>query len=119
MKTERERGVNLVYSEALRTEVVNAVQSGMSYADACSKYGIKAKSTLQWWVKGRRGGTLGMKAKKCRNRESDLLSLLKKEKRELELALAKMSLKVYCLEAVIEEAGQHYQEDLKKKFIQQ
>ena len=119
MKMERERRVNPAYTEALRTEVVNAVHRGMSYADACSKYGIKAKSTIQGWVKGRGGATSRMKTKKGRNRESDLLIILQKEKRELELALAKMSLKVYCLETVIEEASQHYQEDLKKKFIQQ
>ena len=59
------------------------------------------------------------KSKGGQSKESESLIRLSKEKRELELALAKMSLKVYCLETVIEEAGKHYQEDLKKKFIQQ
>jgi len=57
------------------------------------------------------------KSKNIRSDASESLIKLSKEKRELELALAKMSLKVYCLETVIEEASKHYQEDLKKKFI--
>jgi len=38
-----------------------------------------------------------MKSKKIRFKESEVLSKLDKEKRELELALSRMSLKVHCL----------------------
>jgi transposase-like protein len=119
MKEEEGKRVSLEYNEAIKYEVVKAVQRGMSYNEACSKYGIKAPSTVYGWVKKGQGAKSRMKSKQSKNREPEILITLSKEKRELELALAKMSLKVYCLETVIEEASKHYQEDLKKKFTQQ
>ena len=109
------------YSEALKQEVALAVKGGMSYQEACAKYGIRAPSTVYGWVKSQ-GYVIRckkMKPKKSQIKETEALSKLEKEKRELELALSRMSLKVHCLEIVIEEAGKHYQEDLKKKFTQQ
>lgn len=119
MKVEEGKRVSLEYNEAVKYEVVKAVQRGMSYNEVCSRYGIKAPSTVYGWVKKGQGVKSGMGTKKSKNKESESLVALNKEKRELELALAKMSLKVYCLETVIEEASKHYQEDLKKKFTQQ
>ena len=119
MKSEEQ--IKTRYSEALKHEVAAAVKGGMSYQQACEKYAIKAPSTVFGWVKSHGGIARGkkMKTKKSQVKESEALSKLEKEKRELELALSRMSLKVHCLEIVIEEAGKHYQEDLKKKFIQQ
>ncbi len=119
MKEDRERRVGARYNEALKYEAVKAVKGGMSYAEVCSKYGIKAPSTVYGWVKGARGAESGMRTKKRQTKEPDSLIVITREKRELELALARMSLKVYCLETVLEEASKHYQEDLKKKFTQQ
>lgn len=109
------------YSEALKQEVALAVKGGMSYQEACAKYAIRAPSTVYGWVKSQGYVNRGkkMKPKKSQIKETELLGKLEREKRELELALSRMSLKVHCLEIVIEEAGKHYQEDLKKKFIQQ
>lgn len=118
-----ERGERVVtqYSEALKQEVVLAVKGGMSYQEACAKYAIRAPSTVFGWVKSQGYVIRGkkMKPKKSQIKETEALSKLEKEKRELELALSRMSLKVHCLELVIEEASKHYQEDLKKKFTQQ
>jgi len=119
MKAEEGNVVVLGYSEALKYEVVKAIKGGMSYKEACLKYGIKAPSTVHSWVKSGRGAKKLKKSNTNQSRESESLIRFNKEKRELELALARMSLKVYCLETVIEEASKHYQEDLKKKFIQQ
>ena len=117
---EREEGSSVIsgYSEALKYEVVKSIQGGMSYKAACSKYGIKAPSTVYGWVKSGRGAKRMKKKNGVQSKESESVILVNKEKRDLELALAKMSLKVYCLETVIEEASKHYQEDLKKKFTQ-
>lgn len=119
MKAEEGNVVVLGYSEALKYEVVKAIKGGMSYKEACSKYAIKAPSTIHGWVQSGRGAKKLKKPKDSQSNESESLIRLNKEKRELELALSKMSLKVYCLETVIEEASKHYHEDLKKKFIQQ
>lgn len=56
MKTEEGKVVVSGYSEALKYEVVKAVNGGMSYNAACSKYDIKAPSTIHSWVKSGRGG---------------------------------------------------------------
>lgn len=118
---EREERIQGRYNEALKQEVASAIKGGMSYQAACSKYAIKAPSTVYSWVKkyGASTGGKRVKGRKRQNKESESLIKLEHEKRELELALSRMSLKVHCLEIVIEEAGKHYQEDLKKKFIQQ
>jgi len=119
MKAEEGNVVVLGYSEALKYEAVKAIKGGMSYKEACLKYAIKAPSTVHSWVKSGRGAKKLKKSNTNQSRESESLIRFNKEKRESELALARMSLKVYCLETVIEEASKHYQEDLKKKFIQQ
>lgn len=119
MKTEAR--VVTQYSEALKHEVAAAVNGGMSYQRACEKYAIKSPSTVYGWVKSHGGTkrTNKMKSKSIKLKGSEDQLKLVKEKRELELALSRMSLKVHCLETVIEEAGKHYKEDLKKKFTQQ
>lgn len=123
MKSECHSGIKRVtlnYSEALKHEVGTAIKGGMSYQQACLKYGIKSPSTVHGWIKSHGGFTKGrkMKSKRNQSKEPEAQSKLDKEKRDLELALSRMSLKVYCLETVIEEASKYYQEDLKKKFTQ-
>lgn len=107
------------YSEALKHEVSKSIKGGMSYREAGAKYGIRSVSTMYGWVKNYGGVKKGSKMKVKQSNEAVHLSKVDTTKRELELALARMSLKVYCLETVIEEAGKYYQEDLKKKFSQQ
>lgn len=110
------------YSEALKQEVVSAVKRGMSYQEACKKYAIRAPSTVYDWVnrQGTGTGARNMEGKNKKSRYEVVASKqLEQEKRELEIALGKMSLRVHCLETVLDEASKHYKEDLKKKFIQQ
>lgn len=116
---EREKANH--YSEALKQEVSAAIKAGMSYQQACVKYGIRAPSTIFQWVKNQSGvrRAKSIKPKGNQAKEPETVSRLEREKRELELALSRMSLKVHSLEVMIEEAGKHYKEDLKKKFIQQ
>ena len=54
MKAEEGKVAVSVYSEAFKYEVVKSVQGGMGYKEACSKYGIKAPSTVHGWVKSGR-----------------------------------------------------------------
>ena len=117
MKAEEGNVVVLGSTEALKYELAKALKGGMSYKEACLKYGIKAPSTVRSWVKKGRGAKKFKKSNTNQSRESDSLIRFNKEKRELELALSKMSLKVYCLEIVIEEASKHYQEALKKRLF--
>jgi transposase len=93
------------------------MRSGMSYQAAAKKYGIKAHSTICGWVK--KYGGIPSSGKKMKPKTSDQaceLEIKPSKERELELALANMSVKVYCLETMLEEASKHYKEDLKKKF---
>ena len=121
MKSESRETALVHYGEAVKHEVAAAIKGGMSYQHACSKYGIKSASTVCKWMKTYGGGkkVRKMRIRDKQSTESEALAKSAQEKRELELALARMSLKTHCLETVIEEASKYYREDVKKKFTQQ
>ena len=50
--------------------------------------------------------------------ELEKIKQLKKEKQELESALAQEHLKTVCLESLIEVVNEHYKTDLKKTLVQ-
>lgn len=101
------------YSLAFVMEVINEVQSGrISMTRAQRKYGIGGNTTIQRWIE-----KYG-KFKAAKNKEIDRMSSLeleneklRKEKQELESALAKAHLKILTLESLVEV----YQEDQNKE----
>ena len=105
------------YSEALKLEVVAAITSGkLSQEEARSKYGIKGHSTILKWVNRCQGAKM-KKGNKQTNRQNENAKL-KEEKKQLEGALLKATVRVHCLEAIIEEVEAKYDTDLKKVYTQ-
>lgn len=108
------------YSEALKMEVIEAVMSRkLSKTQACSRYGIKGHSTILKWIRKYQGTKMkpGNKKQTRTTRSSDIAKLLE-EKQQLEQALLKATVRVHCLETVIEEAESRYGTDFKKAYIQ-
>ena len=119
-KTEKKTREYRQYSEALKLEVVKLVSSGkLSQSAACSRYGIKGKSTIPKWIVKYQGAK--MKKAKRQNVSVDAqseIAKLQEEKKQLERALLKSTVRVSCLEAVIEAVEAQYGTDFKKDSTQ-
>ena len=108
------------YSEALKLEVVEAIIGRkLSQAEACSRYGIKGHSTILKWMRKYQGAKMkrGNKNSTAPTRANERAKLIE-EKKQLEQALLKATVRVHCLETLIEEAEARYGTDFKKVYIQ-
>jgi transposase-like protein len=105
------------YSEAVKMEVVEAIERGrLSPARARAQYGIGGSRTVEGWLR-RYGKPGGVQTGLSRGRAAaERCERLAREKAELEQALVRSTLKVAALEALLEEAQAHYGEDFKKNF---
>lgn len=109
-----------IFSEATKQEVVEAVvRRKLSRTEACSRYGIKGHSTIQKWIEKYQSKTMKQAKNPSRlmSKPSENLKL-HEEKKQLEQALLKATVKVHCLELIIEEAEARYGIDFKKTCIQ-
>ena len=119
-KTEQKTREYRVYSEALKLEVVKLVSSGkLSETEACRRYGILGKSTISKWVIKYQGAKMkkGKRQSISIDAQSEKIQLLE-EKKLLERALLKSTVRVSCLEAIIEAVEARYGTDFKKDFTQ-
>jgi len=110
----------LKYPEAFKYEVVNAVlKDNLSLEEAGRKYGIKGHTTIKRWLL-KYGKTKSKLYNKMKKKEiSPEIEKLKREKAELESALLRSSIKINCLEKVLEAAEDHYGEDFKKSIVRE
>jgi transposase len=106
------------YSLAFKQQVVSEIESGkLSPSKARRIYDIGGAETIKLWIQ-----QMGKKHLLTRvvriemPEEKDLIRELKKQKKELESALAKEVVKNLALESLLEAAGEHYGTDLKKTF---
>lgn len=108
------------YPEVFKYEVVNRVlKEGLSLEEARRKYGIKGHMTIKRWLL-RYGKGKYKPVGRMKNKETTKeLEKLKKEKAELESALLRSSIKINCLEKIIEAAEDHYGENFKKSITQE
>lgn len=108
------------YSEATKLEVVGAVTSGkLSQEEARSKYGVKGHSTILKWINKYQGIKMKRVTKPSFvTSKQNENAKLKEEKKQLEGALLKATVRVHCLEAIIEELETKSGVDLKKAYTQ-
>lgn len=104
------------YSMSFKLQVVEEVTSGkLSQSGAQRKYGIGGNTTVSKWIK--KFSTLESKLPKEVLMEKEI-EKLKREKQELESALAKAHLKILTLESTVEVLEESRQEGLKKRTKQ-
>jgi len=108
------------YSSAFKQKVVSEVESGkLTVAEARGVYDIKGADTIPNWLKKFGKNHLLHKVIRIEMKdEKDKIKELKRQKGELESALAQAHLKIVCLESLVECVGEHYSVDVKKTFGQ-
>lgn len=106
------------YSEAFKQKVVEEIEKGeISISRAKEIYDIKGGGTIQYWMKHYGKNHLLNKVVRIEMKdEKDKIKQLKKEKGELESALAKAQLKILRLESIIESAEEDLGVELKKSI---
>jgi transposase-like protein len=105
------------YGEAVKRLVVEQIESGkLTVAQAQRQHGIAGAQTVRGWQAryGKAGGGV-RRAGALAAAQAEIVKL-RREKAELEHALARSTVKAVTLECALEEAEARYGEDFKKKF---
>jgi transposase-like protein len=105
------------YGEALKRLVVEQIEGGkLTVAQAQRQHGIAGAQTIRAWQAkyGKAGG--GVRRASALAAAQAEIGKLRREKAELEHALARSTVKAIVLESAMEEAEAQYGEDFKKKF---
>jgi len=106
------------YSLAFKQKVVSEIENGrFSISQAQRVYEITGAATIQCWIR-QFGKThlLNTIVRIEMKNESDKIRALKREKQQLESALAQAQLKILCLESTIE-AAEELGIEIKKKSV--
>lgn len=106
------------YSIAFRQHVVKEYESGATVYELQKRYGITGNGTIQRWVE--KYGQKGLRLKVMRIQHIDEQKRVKEleaQVRELESALAQVTLDKIMYQAMVEVAEQEYGLDLKKKAV--
>ena len=95
---------NIQYSVAFQRQVVGEYEAGCSLADLRRKYGINGGGTIQRWIQkyakeGMRNGLVRIQTAE----EASQVKKLEARIKELEQALARVTLEKLKLESVVEE----------------
>lgn len=108
------------YSEVFKRQVVRDIERGkMTPTEVARKYGITGTMTIANWLKRYGTGRVSaQQAKQPRVVQSRERQVLERRNRELEQALARLTVEKVALEAVVEEAEAHFGVDLKKTALQ-
>ena len=103
------------YSEAFKLQVVSEYESGQSVRALQHKYGITGNGTIERWV--RKYGHAGLRHELVviqRSEERGRENRLKDRVKELESAVAQLTLEKIVLESSLEEAEKLLGVDIKK-----
>ena len=108
----------ITYSHAFRQKVVKEIENGKySITQAKTVYGIGGNTTIQKWIrKMGKNELLGKRVRIEMRTELDKIKQLQQEKRELEKAVSKLTLKNLALETQIEILEQESGLNSKKKL---
>lgn len=108
------------YSAAFKQSVVREYEAGASMTELVKRYGIGSSRTLHRWIKrygieGLRHEVVVMQRADEQNREK----AMEKRIKELEAAVAQLTLDKMMLESIVEVASERYGLDVKKNFGQE
>lgn len=119
-----EQAANTVirYSEAFKQKVIQEMESQqLTRAEIVRKYDVSATVVNQWLKRFKRHHLFKRVVRVERPGEikpSDVIKELKRQKQELESALAQTQLKLIAMESLVEVAEQHYKIEIKKNLVQ-
>ena len=113
----RASGQGKRYGEALKRLVVEQIESGqLTVAQAQRQHGVAGAQTIRGWQAryGKAGGGV-RRASALAAAQAEIVKL-RRQKAELEYALARSTVTAITLECALEEGEAQYGEDFKKKF---
>lgn len=103
------------YSNAFKQKVIKEIEDGLiSIAEASRIYDISVGGIYKWLRSFGKDHLIGKVVWVQKRDEVDKIKKLEAGKRQLEAALAKANLDVFCLESLIEVAEETYGIDIKK-----
>ena len=106
------------YTEVFKRQVVRDIERGKTTAaEVGRRYGVTGATTILRWLE--RYGSVRRTERRAGqpNRvESSKVDMLERRNRELEQAVARLTIEKVALEALVEEAQVHLGVDLKKTF---
>lgn len=105
------------YGEAVKRLVVEQIEAGkLTLAQAQRQHGVAGAQTIRGWQAryGKSGG--GVRRNSALALAQAQIARLKEEKRDLEHAVGRLTVKTIVLECAMEEGEVQYGEDFKKKF---
>lgn len=109
--------VQLIFSEELRKEVVNRIESGqLSITKATREYGVSLSSIYNWLNKYSRNLRSGTRIVMEKDSVDKNISELQNRIKELEAALGRKTLESDLYKIIVELASKEYKTDLKKNF---
>jgi transposase-like protein len=108
----------IIYSQAFKQKVLKEIENGKySISQARMVYDIRGKMTIQKWIKKiGKNELLGKRVRIEMRTELDKIKQLQEEKKELEKAVSKLTLKNLALETQIEILEEESGIDSKKKL---
>ena len=117
---EKTENTVIRYSEAFKQKVIHEIESRqLTPAEVVRKYDVSS-GIINYWLKRFRKHHLLKKVVRVEMPDeinsTDIIKKLKREKQELESALAQTQLKLIAVESLVEVAEEHYKIDIKKKF---
>lgn len=109
------------YSISFKQKVVKEVEDeGLMISEACRRYGITGKQTIQKWLhKFGKNHLLNKIVRIEMKEEKDRIKELEAQVKELKMALADATVENHAMETLIEIVNEHYQTDVKKNLGQQ
>jgi transposase len=109
--------VQLIFSEELRKEVVNRIESGqLSITKATREYGVSLSSIYNWLNKYSRNLRSGTRIVMEKDSVDKNISELQNRIKELEAALGRKTLESDLYKIIVDLASKEYKTDLKKNF---
>ena len=106
------------YSMAFKQHIVREYESGATVYELQKRYGITGNGTIQRWVESYAREGLRLKVMRIQHiDEQDRVKELEAQVKELESALAQVTLDKIMYQAMVEVAEKEYGLDLKKKGV--
>lgn len=107
------------YSEAFKRQIVRDIERGVTTpAEVQRRYGVAGGTSIRGWLRRYGRGKVSCRVKRQDVIESRKLLVIEREKRELERAVARLTVEKVAYESLIEEAQAQLGIELKKTFGQ-
>ncbi len=107
------------YSEAFKRQVALDIKAGrVSIPEVKRRYGVVGGATIKGWLTRYGGKMTTMKRPRGRPKSEATAKVaeLEKDKRQLEQAIARLTVEKIAIQSLMKEAEEHYGEEFRRNF---